>query len=86
MYITNKEIIRCLFDNEEIDHVIISDSGNTSCTAFDNKHNIVETIYNVSITIDNECFNITMYDDFDEPNGMCSIPLLWLIRNSKVFK
>ena len=83
MYITNKEIIRCLFDNNSIDHIIIdtNDFG-TFCNAFDNKGNIINSLDNVGVTIDNDDFIITEYNSEGDCVGACDIPLIWLLRNS----
>ena len=83
MYITNKEIIKHLFQRSDINHVIIS--SNEFCTyaiAIDDKNNVIETLNDINIEIDNNNFEITEYDDEFNVKDTCIIPLTYLIKNS----
>lgn len=85
MYITNEEIIRCLFDddNNKIHHIIMaSNDFGTYCNAFNDKGDIIKSLHDINITIDNNDFKISIYDDDFNIKSVCDIPLMWLIRNS----
>ena len=83
MYITNKEIIKCLFNDEKIHHITISTNDfGTFCDGFDNTGDRIKSISNINVTIDNDDFTITEYNDDCEIIGVCCIPLIWLLRNS----
>ncbi len=83
MYITNKEIIKHLFQNPDVHHVIISTNDfGTFANAIDNKSNIIDSLDNIDITIDNDDFIVMEYDDEYNITSICSIPLIWLLRDS----
>ena len=83
MYITNKEIIECMFNDEKVHHIIISTNDfGTYANAIDSKGTLIKSLDNIGITIDNDDLVITEYDENNNATGACCIPLIWLLRNS----
>lgn len=81
MYINNKQLIKHLFQNPDVDHVIIS--ANSFCTyanAIDSENNIIDSLNDINVTIDNENVIITEYDENFNVRETTTIPLTSLAQ------